>query len=294
MKRSTVVRKISLVLRAFEERCLSGKKETVHPANVGGRAAPDIRFSHDDRAYILSLLDILLSEDDFDPRIQRVIEKQRSLLWNINNHPGNGEVPELAREKIIRICNTVRHLLLQATGAGPGDWDLNERRKSRNSLRESGSVYRARVFLEDMRSPYNVGSVFRTAESFKVEQIFLTDSCPSPENTRAKRASMGCTAIVPWRRAHLKDISSLGGLFALELGGSDLRDFSFPETGMVILGNEELGISPEAKDLACRQGLGLVSIPTFGVKGSLNVSSAFAILLHAWHEHLRGAPNRDT
>ncbi len=102
---------------------------------------------------------------------------------------------------------------------------------------------------------------------------------------------MGCIDFVPWERGSLDDIcdSSHGAptsIFALELGGTDISEFSFPKKGTVILGNEELGLSPEAVTLANRRGLGLVTIPTFGRKGSLNVASAFAILLYTWRMSL--------
>ncbi len=102
---------------------------------------------------------------------------------------------------------------------------------------------------------------------------------------------MGCTAIVPWRVSDLSGIDDEESVFVLELGGIPIGEFEFPAAGTVIVGSEELGASPEARSRADR-GAGRVSIPLYGVKGSLNVSAAFAILMHAWCDGLKARPLR--
>ena len=92
---------------------------------------------------------------------------------------------------------------------------------------------------------------------------------------------MGCADIVPWVIGDLGSIAPGETVFALELGGTSLQEFEFPADGSVIIGNEELGLSPEARQRADRSA-GRVSIPLHGLKGSLNVSAAFAILMHTW------------
>jgi TrmH family RNA methyltransferase len=77
----------------------------------------------------------------------------------------------------------------------------------------------------------------------------------------------------------------MNGVFALELGGTPIDRFNFPRGGVVLVGSEELGLSPEAIRLADAQG-GRVSIPLGGAKRSLNVSVAFGILMHAWRRSL--------
>jgi TrmH family RNA methyltransferase len=97
---------------------------------------------------------------------------------------------------------------------------------------------------------------------------------------------MGAADIVPWRRAGPEELQSLaedGSIFALELGGTPLRDFRFPKTGIVIVGSEELGVSAGILGLC---GLGKVSIPMAGAKASLNAGVAFGILMAAWADSL--------
>jgi len=146
-----------------------------------------------------------------------------------------------------------------------------------------------RAYLEDLRSPFNVGAAFRSADAFAVEELLLSPFCADPLHPRALRSAMGATELVPWRRGSLEDLDGLGSVFVLELGGTDLDEFEFPERGVVILGSEELGASPEALSRAEAR----VSIPMHGSKGSLNAGVAFGILLHAWRRSLARAQARD-
>ena len=86
----------------------------------------------------------------------------------------------------------------------------------------------------------------------------------------------------PWRRCGLEALGADGEAFALELRGEPIESFVFPERGTVVIGSEELGVSPEAMDLCCRT----VSIPMLGAKGSLNVGVAFGVLMSAWRRNL--------
>jgi TrmH family RNA methyltransferase len=177
-----------------------------------------------------------------------------------------------------RPLNSLRHIVNNEIGLQIADWDLLD--DSGALSRESRLAFSGvRIFLEDIRSPYNVGSMFRTAESFGVEKILVSPLCASPDHPRAHRSAMGCVALVPWEQAELGKVS--GTVFALETGGSPVDEFSFPEQGIMLVGSEELGVSPAALALADASA-GRVSIPTYGAKGSLNVAVAFGIAMRAW------------
>jgi TrmH family RNA methyltransferase len=146
------------------------------------------------------------------------------------------------------------------------------------------------VYLEDIRSPFNVGAMFRAAESFGVEKLWLSPLCADPRHRRALRTAMGCVDVLPWERAELPDAPGPRGqaeerCFALETGGVDIADFAFPSGGILIAGSEELGVSPGALERA-DASLGRLSLRTWGAKGSLNVSVAFGIALQRWAEAL--------
>ena len=185
---------------------------------------------------------------------------------------------------LIRTVDTLRHVLLAATGQAPADWDLID---PRTGQPDSGSrrVFPGTcVFLDDLRSPFNVGSIFRTADAFGVEELILSPSCADPRHPRATRSAMGAVDLLPWRRSSLECFSGEIPVFALELGGEELGRFAFPERGIVVLGSEELGISSEARKLCT---YGTVSIPMSGAKGSLNVAVAFGVLMYAWTSSMR-------
>ena len=200
-----------------------------------------------------------------------------------------GRIAELSREMgekdLLRLVNGVRHLLLAELGAEPAEWDLLSDGESNLDPR-AREVLDLRVYLEDLRSPFNVGSIFRTAESFGVCEILLSSDTPSPTHPRTVKTARGTTESVKWRRADLGDLQSLGSVFALETGGTDVSAFEFPRRGCVVLGSEELGVSPQALRLA-NDGGGKVSIPSAGAKRSLNVSVAFGIMMERWFEAVR-------
>jgi TrmH family RNA methyltransferase len=183
-----------------------------------------------------------------------------------------------------RFLNTIRHMLLSLLGSEPVEWDF--------VIPDTGELDRTKrtvfpfsVFLEDIRSPFNVGAIFRTAESFGVSHIYLTSTTPSPEHKKAERTSRGCSKVISWSYSSLSSITSCDGIFALELGGTPIHRFQFPQAGIVLIGSEELGLSPEALLLADNK-YGRVSIPLAGAKRSLNVSVAFGILMYHWYSFL--------
>lgn len=187
-------------------------------------------------------------------------------------------------EELLRALNGLRHALLRTLGAEPAEWDFLDAETGGldASVRR---VLPVGAYLEDIRSPYNVGSIFRTAEAFGASRILLSPMTPRPDHPRASRTSRAAETVLPWSVAALQELRGSPGVFALELGGTPVDDFAFPARGTVLLGSEELGLSPEALRLA-EEGAGRVSIPLSGAKRSLNVSVAFGILMQRWHARL--------
>jgi len=183
-----------------------------------------------------------------------------------------------------RALNRVKHILLSETGKEQADWDFTgaDGRLDPEKRKIFEGMF---VYLEDIRSPFNVGAIFRTAESFGVEKIILSPFCADPRHRRAERTAMGCIDIVPWERRELFAVESAPyetlPVFALETGGVPLDEFEFPKRGLLIAGSEELGVSPRAL-AAVDSSMGRVSIPCHGTKASLNVSVAFGIALQKW------------
>jgi RNA methyltransferase, TrmH family len=245
------MRKTALVLGELERELLSG--QAIDPGALS--------------SWISGLAELLTREED----CPQAVRLAAAAL---------GTVPS----DLIRSIHDLRHSLLAATGQAPADWDLLDPRTGKPDSATRRLLPGLRAYLDDLRSPFNVGSVFRTADAFGLEELILSPSCADPAHPRAQRSAMGAVDLVPWKRASLESIANDMQIFALELGGTELEDFSFPARGIVVLGSEELGISREVKEL-CTSGT--VSIPMYGAKGSLNVAVAFGILMYGWTSYLR-------
>ena len=191
-------------------------------------------------------------------------------------------MPAAAAGSGVRLVNRLARALEAHAGVSPADWDFREPL----GLALVAGVRRAypgvRAYLEDIRSPFNVGSIFRSADAFGVSELLVSGFTADPAHKRAVRSAMGATGVVPWRRCGLEALAACDEAFALELRGEPIDGFAFPERGIVVIGSEELGVSPEAMGL-CRR---TVSIPMLGAKGSLNVGVAFGVLMSAWRKSL--------
>ena len=188
----------------------------------------------------------------------------------------------------LRLCNCARNHLLAIIGTFPAEWDLviaphpaltNED----GTVKERDFYPGVAVYAEDIRSPFNIGSIFRTAEAMGAEKVYISPCCVDPEQPRAVRSGMGCIETMGYERCALDELPDDIPVFALETGGTDINKFEFPEKGICIIGSEELGVSPEALK---RTTYGRVTIPMKGLKASLNVGVAFGILMQKWVESL--------
>ena len=188
----------------------------------------------------------------------------------------------------LRLCNCARNHLLAIIGTFPAEWDLviaphpaltNED----GTVKERDFYPGIAVYAEDIRSPFNIGSIFRTAEAMGAQKVYISPCCVDPEQPRAVRSGMGCIETMGYERCSLDQLPADIPVFALETGGTDINDFDFPEKGICIIGSEELGVSPEALK---RATYGRVTIPMKGLKASLNVGVAFGILMQKWVEFL--------
>ncbi|MBQ0162463.1 MAG: TrmH family RNA methyltransferase [Treponema sp.] len=139
------------------------------------------------------------------------------------------------------------------------------------------------AYAEDIRSPFNLGSIFRTAEGLGAEKLYLSPFCCDETHPRAVRSGMGCIETLPYEKKSLDELPDDLPIFVLETGGTPIDEFKFPEKGICIIGSEELGASPEAIKKAT---YGCVTIPMIGLKASLNVGVAFGILMQKWVESL--------
>ncbi len=192
------------------------------------------------------------------------------------------EEPELRLENtdqgiFFRSINSYKYKVMAKGNIQVADWDMALDTDIPVAERK---VLPISVYLEDIRSPFNVGSIFRSAESFCFSQVLLSPDTPTPDQSRARRSAMGTDAILPWSTMAKKELADKP-VFALETGGTPIDEFDFPKEGIMILGSEETGVSPELLAMA-QESLGIVSIPIYGIKRSVNVGVAFGIAAQAW------------
>lgn len=175
-------------------------------------------------------------------------------------------------------------LLLTTLGAEPSDWDFKDEHGI--LVKDNRKILPHTLILDRLRSPFNVGSIFRTADSFGIDKIILVEGTADVNHPRCSRTAMGTLDTVDYQVMDEKEvvqyiIESKRPVFALELGGTEINQFMFPKDGIAILGSEEFGVSPSLLKL-CDDSLGRVSISLSGSKGSINVSVATGIMLHSW------------
>jgi len=143
------------------------------------------------------------------------------------------------------------------------------------------------LVLDNIRSLHNVGSVFRSADGFGIEKIWLCGYTGTPPNPEIRKTALGATDTVAWE--YRKNISELlseliaEGYTCIAVEQTDksqqLADFVPDEQRKYafILGNEVEGVQQAVLDV-CESG---IEIPQFGTKHSLNVSVAAGILMYA-------------
>ena len=140
------------------------------------------------------------------------------------------------------------------------------------------------MILDNVRSLLNVGSLFRTADAFRLEKIYLCGLTPVP-NKEMNKTALGATDSMEWEfhDSTVRVIQNLkqGGYFILGVEQTDtsiaLEQFTQYEYPIAfVLGHEVKGVSKEALDL-CDQ---IIEIPQIGTKHSLNVSVSGGII--AW------------
>lgn len=142
------------------------------------------------------------------------------------------------------------------------------------------------VVLDNVRSMHNVGSVFRSADAFLIEQIILCGFTPQPPHRDIHKTALGATETVAWQYAP----DTMAAVEALKTRGykvlaveqtSQSQPLSTVEWDgilplAVVLGNEVEGVDQAVID-ACD---GAIEIPQAGTKHSLNISVAAGIVLY--------------
>lgn len=137
------------------------------------------------------------------------------------------------------------------------------------------------VVADNIRSAFNAGGLFRTAEFFGAERMILCGYTPTPESPQVVKTALGAAESVVWETASdVRDIIDLYrgrgySIFALETadGACDVSEVDWRLPCLLLAGNERFGLDPDVVASADK----VVAIPSHGTKNSLNVVSAVAV-----------------
>jgi 23S rRNA (guanosine2251-2'-O)-methyltransferase len=138
------------------------------------------------------------------------------------------------------------------------------------------------VILNNIRSTYNVGSIFRTSDGAMIQKLYCCGFTPAPPKKEILKTALGSTESVAWEFVKdpmdvvLKLKSEGYKIAALELTEDSIPHYSVPPHSFplaLIIGNEITGVSQELLDV-CDMAL---EIPQYGIKQSLNVAVAYGI-----------------
>lgn len=141
------------------------------------------------------------------------------------------------------------------------------------------------VVLENIRSAYNVGSVFRTADAFLVEAICIIGYSAKPPHKEIKKTALGAEESVQWKyfKTSAEAIEELKAegfkVFAIEQTEGSIKlqavNYKHNEKIAIIFGNEVTGVEQTTIQLCD----GCIEIPQLGMKHSLNIATAAGVVL---------------
>jgi tRNA G18 (ribose-2'-O)-methylase SpoU len=139
--------------------------------------------------------------------------------------------------------------------------------------------------VDNVRSLYNVGSIFRSSDGALIEKLFLVGFTPHPPRKEIDKTALGATKTVPWEfhQDPMEVITRLKkekiNICALELAAESKPYFQLKKEDFplcLVVGNEITGVSKEIMQEANMA----IEIPMFGNKQSLNVAVAFGIVVY--------------
>ncbi len=151
-----------------------------------------------------------------------------------------------------------------------------------DAIRSDGEKIPLMLILNNIRSLYNVGSIFRTADGIGAQKIYLCGITPIPPDNQITKTALGAEKTVPWKFFEcavdaVRQAKSEGyKIILLEQTQSSVVHQNFIPAGPVclVLGNENSGVSDELLALSD----GSIEIEMAGLKNSLNVSVAFGVV----------------
>lgn len=149
------------------------------------------------------------------------------------------------------------------------------------------------VVLDNVRSQHNIGAVFRTADAFRLQSVYLCGICCCPPNDEIHKTALGAELSMDWQYFEdtmdaVRQLHEAGyRVYAVEQAHdstclSDIR-LQTGEKTAIIMGHEVFGVQQQVVDAAD----GCIEIPQYGTKHSMNVSVTAGIVMYTLSQQLR-------
>lgn len=168
----------------------------------------------------------------------------------------------------------------------------NEEKRGRWRAYRPGERFPLAVVLDNLRSAYNVGSIFRTAACAYLSEVILCGITACPPHKEVEKTALGATSMIPWRYVPstleaVRELKSRGW----KVAALEITEDSFPVQLLgpqhfplaLVVGNEVTGVD----DAVLAEAQMRVEIPQYGEKESLNVAVAFGIAVYLILEKCR-------
>ena len=149
------------------------------------------------------------------------------------------------------------------------------------------------IVLDNVRSQHNIGAVFRTADAFRLEAVWLCGICCCPPNQEIHKTALGAELTVDWQYRKetldaMRELQEAGyTVYAVEQvhGSTMLNDIQLRkgEKVAIVLGHEVFGVQQAVVNAAD----GCIEIPQYGTKHSLNVSVTAGIVMYELSSAMR-------
>jgi tRNA G18 (ribose-2'-O)-methylase SpoU len=239
---------------------------------------------------------------------ERLLRELRNYLDSLNSRPGLGlrHIANLARHidestTLPHLCGLLVPVEREHERANVTDEDFIVTVKDVEG--RAAALMPVTVILDNLRSAFNIGGIFRTGECVGVRKLVLCGYSATPDNEKVSHSALGTQDVVAWEQAvtaqsAVEQARSEGAaVIALETvqDGPAPHEVEFKFPCAVVLGNERFGLGRAVLAAADQ----VVSIPVYGRKNSLNVVSAFAVcayeLRRQWEQanSERGTRNAD-
>jgi 23S rRNA (guanosine2251-2'-O)-methyltransferase len=145
------------------------------------------------------------------------------------------------------------------------------------------------IILDRLRSVHNVGNILRLADAINAEKVICAGYTACPPHPKLSKSAMGAEEIVATEHCEqaadaAKTLKEQGyQIIAVETvaDSENIWDVSFTKASVLIFGNEALGIQEKTLEVCDR----FISLPTFGLKNSINVSNCASVVLYKAAEY---------